>query len=310
MLRGNTFYKVASVLVAAVLTVYVYGERNPLKSALVSVRLIPQLQSSGVLVESIPKSIQVEVRGPKDSISMVGPDDLQGAINLAGKGAGVHRIRVRIEPAPGAEIPQDVTLSPVEPVVTVGLTAVIKRTRPLQAVFTRPAPPGFAYGVPAVDPAGAAVSGTREAVASVAEVQVVVDGMAAPQRPLEGRFPVRAVDKSGAEVPGVKVRPDVASVKVGVERTAAQKEILVSPNITGAVAPGYRISSITVHPQSVIVTGAPDILGKLNFITTQEVSVSNLTGDEARTLQMLLPEGVSSEGSRQVKVVISIVPAF
>ena len=227
MPRGNTFYKVASVLVAAVLTVYVYGERNPLRSTLLSVRLMPQLQSSSVLIESVPKSVQVEVRGPKGSLEMVGPDDLQAIINLAGKGPGIHRLRVGIEPAPGATLPPEVTLAPVEPLVTVGLAAIIKRTRPLQAVFIRPAPAGFAYGVPAVDPPAAAVSGPREAVSRVAQIQVIVDGAAIPRKPLEGRFPVRVVDKSGAEVPEVKAKPDMASVKVSLERTAGQKEILV-----------------------------------------------------------------------------------
>lgn len=310
MPRGNTFYKVASVLVAAVLTVYVYGERNPLRSTLLSVRLMPQLQSSSVLIESVPKSVQVEVRGPKGSLEMVGPDDLQAIINLAGKGPGIHRLRVGIEPAPGATLPPEVTLLPVEPLVTVGLTAIIKRTRPLQAVFIRPAPAGFAYGVPAVDPPAAAVSGPREAVSRVAQIQVIVDGAAIPRKPLEGRFPVRVVDKSGAEVPEVKAKPDMASVKVSLERTAGQKEILVSPNITGAVAPGYKISSITVDPQSVIVTGAPDTLGELNFVTTQEISVAGLTADESRTVQMLLPDSVSTGGSRQVNVAIKVTPAF
>lgn len=308
MLRGNAFYKAASVLIAVALTIYVYGERNPFKSSLLSVRLLPQSQSSSVLIESVPKTVQVEVRGPRDAIGLVGPDDLQAAVDLADRSAGIHRLRVTIAPAPGAEIPPDVTLYPVEPLVTVRLTAVIKRSRPLQAVFTRPAPPGFAYGVPAVDPPAAAVSGPAEEVSRVARIQVIVDAVATPQSPIEGRFPVQPVDKSEAEVPQVKVRPESASVRVALERTAAQKEILVSPNISGVVAPGFRIAAISVDPQSVIVTGDPDTLGKLNFVTTQEIDVSNLVADETRTVQMLLPQSVSTGGSRRVQVTIRVAP--
>ncbi len=308
MMGENSIYKIFSVLIAIALAIYVNSERNPYQSRQLTVPLALENQEPGTLIESAPSTVQVDVSGPRNSLSRVSERDLKAAVNLKGRKAGVHNLRVIVVPVVSGALPPDLSFEPRTPVVTVRVANIATRSRTLEPVFLRPAPAGFSYAPPTVQPAVAILSGSQQAVNRVARLEVLVDADPTPGRPIEGRFEVRAVDSAGNPVEEVKTTPSVAWVRVELQRLAAEKEVLVSPNVIGVPAAGHRITAVDIQPRSVLLTGNPDTLAKINLVTTREVDISDATSSLVRTVPILVPEGVAIQGSNRARIEVTVKP--
>lgn len=308
MMGENSIYKIFSVLIAIALAIYVNSERNPYQTRQLTVPLVLENQEPGTLIESAPSTVQVDVSGPRNSLSRVSERDLKAAVNLKGRRAGVHNLRVIVVPVVSGALPADISFEPRTPVVTVRVAAIATRSRTLEPVFLRPAPAGFSYAPPTVQPSVAILSGSREAVSRVARLEVLVDAEPTPGRPIEGQFEVRAVDSSGNVVEEVKTSPATAFVRAELQRLAAEKEVLISPNVTGVPPAGYRLASVDIQPRSVLLTGNPDTLAKINLVTTREVDISEVTSSLVRTVPILVPEGVAIQGSNRARIEVTVKP--
>lgn len=306
MFRSNTFYKLASVVIAIALTIFVYGERNPPNTRTLTVPLQSVKKAESILIRSIPSSVRVEVQGPKDSVMRITPAAFQARVSLEGLDAGPHKLPVILDRAPGVVLPLDVDVRQLDQIVSVDLQEEATQTQSVEPVFLYPAPAGFSYGLPTVQPSTARIIGSANAVARVAQLQARVDTPPRIGADVNGRYPIRAVDSQGVEVPDVVTKPTQALVKVAIQGMPAQKEILVSASITGSPAPTCHITGIDVVPQSVLVTGRPEVLSKLNYVPTQEIDIRDVSSSIVRSVQMLLPEGVTTMGSRRVRVDIRI----
>ncbi len=190
----------------------------------------------------------------------------------------------------------------MDTIATVVLEPIIKQVRTLEPVFLRPAPAGFSYGLPSVQPSVAYITGSKDQVTKVVRLSVVVDAQVSAKHPVSGRFPIQAVDITGAIVPDVKISPSSAGVQCPIQRMPAQKEVLISPSITGNPVPSMRIVSIQVVPQSILVTGSPEALTRLNFVGTQEIDITGAVQNIIRSVQILLPDSVTPQGPRRVRV--------
>jgi len=306
--QTDGIYKVFSVVIAVALAIYVNGERNPYQTRQIVVPLGVQNQERGVLIDAIPQNVTLDVSGPKNSLARVSGGGFRAAVNLKGKRAGTHMLRVVVVPARDANIPPEVDWTVREQTVSVALAAEETRSRALIPVFLRPAPAGYSYDTPVVAPAVAALTGPREAIALVTSLEVVVDAAARPERPIDGQFDIKAVDSEGNPVEGVRANPPRARVRAAIRRLAGQKEVLVSPSISGSAAPGYRITSLDVVPKSVVLAGNPETLAKLNMISTRNIDVSDATTGMVRSVQILVPDGVTIQGSSRARVEITVKP--
>lgn len=306
MFRQNAIYKIASLIIAIALTVYVYGERNPPTIRVLQVPLETQKLPANVGIKSVPDTVRVQVDGPKDSVMRVTPEMVRAYVSLDGLRAGQHRLLVRVDPT--NSLPPDIHASAAQPTVVAELEPLERQIRPIEPVFLRPAPPGFTYSLPTVKPSVAYVMGPTPAVDRVTQLQVVVNADPKPSGTISGRFPIRAVDSNSLEVEEVTTKPESATVQVRIQGMPAQKEIFISPNLKGAPAAGFRVKSINIVPQSVTVTGSPSVIADLNFVTTDQVDISGASADVVRSVQMLLPDGVTAQGSRKVRLEVNIEP--
>jgi YbbR domain-containing protein len=76
--------------------------------------------------------------------------------------------------------------------------------------------------------------------------------------------------------------------------------------LSGQPAPGYRISSITVEPLVVTVSGEAAILAQLQNAPTQAIDVQGRSTDLEANVSLALPAGVSVNGSDQIRVTLTI----
>jgi YbbR domain-containing protein len=121
---------------------------------------------------------------------------------------------------------------------------------------------------------------------------------------------VAAIDGDGEPVPGLELSPSQVDVRVGVRKRLGYKpEVEVVPDLRGGPAPGYRMGSVSVDPQTVTLVGLPSVLDALpGFVETQPISVTGATADLAQRTTLTLPPGVVVFDTNVVLVSVEVLP--
>lgn len=81
----------------------------------------------------------------------------------------------------------------------------------------------------------------------------------------------------------------------------------VEPTVTGAPQDGYLVGEKLAYPDKILVRGDPDILNKMNTISTEEVDVTALKTDVNVKKNIVFPSGISAvNGEKDVDLTIKI----
>lgn len=103
---------------------------------------------------------------------------------------------------------------------------------------------------------------------------------------------------------------DVATTAIHVEAktgSSSRQVVLVDKQPSNGPPPGYRVTNVTVNPITVVITGPPDALSKINTIELPAVDLSGHTSDF--TFVIPIPYPALTDGVVQVaKVTYSISP--
>ena len=259
----------------------------------------------GAAVLDLPGSVSaIRYRAPLDAAvglangSFLASIDLSDVVPTAGGDPVPVPVRV-IALDPRVQVldytPQSVNVR-VDPLVTRPVVITVDRGT---------VPPGLALGPPVVSPASAILRGASSRVAAVQSVvaRVAVD---ASGLNIDQDVDLQAVDETGAVVPGIEVLPERAHVSIEVARELAYATLPIIPVVTGAPAPGYRVSAVAVSPTTVTVSGEAAAVTRLSSVSTQPVDVTGLTDSLETSVELDLPADVSLVGEGTVQVQVAI----
>jgi len=101
---------------------------------------------------------------------------------------------------------------------------------------------------------------------------------------------------------------DPSSVQIHIEAktgTTSRQVVLIDAPPIHPPATGYRVTTVTVDPVTVVLSGTPDVLAKITTITLTGVDLSGATSDKTFQVTIPLPADVTSSVS-VAKVTYSI----
>lgn len=156
------------------------------------------------------------------------------------------------------------------------------------------------------------VSGPAGLLSSVAAAQYAIDIMS---RTADYTIDAEVVlkDDLGKTIKGLTVVPAQITARVVMNPSSVRKQVVIVPTLNGSVAPGYRISGITVNPIFVTVSGEAGALDGVSSIATDIIDVGESTATITKTVLLSNNLGAKvtlTEGTnRAVDVVISVVKA-
>jgi YbbR domain-containing protein len=266
---------------------------------------IVQPPAGGVLLDPPGSVEQIRYRAPLEAAARLTSDSFRATIDLGGltpaAGAPTQEAIVRVVPlVAGVQV---VDFEPRS--LPVRLDSIVSRSIPV-TVQTGEAPAGFVLGPPQLDPSTVTVRGASTRLAEVAQarVRVPVDGSGLN---IDQSLDVEVVDGSGNLVPGVEVMPDRVGVRIDVARQLTYASLPVVADVTGAAAPGYRVSGVTTDPVTVTVSGEVDALGQLVSVATQPIDITDASADRVVDTSLVLPPDVTLIGDPAVRVTIAVV---
>jgi YbbR domain-containing protein len=308
---GNLSLAVLSVALALSLWLFVTDAENPTERVTFNSAIelsFVNVPGDLALSNASASTVRIDIEAPESDLAELRAADFVAEVNLGGLPPGNSRVPVSVR-STNADV-RIVRTSPEQ--VDVTLEAVLTREVPIRVVIVGSPQQGFAAADDDVEPDTATVSGPRSLVelvdAAVAEVGIT--GLRVDFA--NDRVPLRARDARGGEIGRISVQPETARVRVDIEQQLFSLEFAVNPLVTGRPAVGYNIAGIAVEPSIVTVSGPLDELQSLDpvaGITTQGIQMDDARSTFTRSVELVLPSGLTVGGSTSVTVTIAIEPA-
>ena len=112
------------------------------------------------------------------------------------------------------------------------------------------------------------------------------------------------------------MEPAKVEVILPIEQRFGYKDVSVRVRVQGRVAPGYRVSNISVDPPTLTLVGNPNGLNEIaGLIETTPINLDQATENIVRIVSLDLPDGVTTVISEQggdgpggVQVTVEVTP--
>ncbi len=285
LFRRNLIEKVASILIAILLWIVVMDDQNPVIEGSYTVPLSFTEVPEGYKVLHGDQSIKVNLRGPRSYFVNYESKDCRAYSNLNGLEEGNHEVRIE------AKFPQGFELVSVSPSQTqIKLDPYIERQMPADLIVTGAA--GANATVTKVTQSSDTVTiiGSRTAAESVTRVIGYV-GLSGNKEDFSLQVPMTAINEDGRALQDVRVVPSFMNVDVKITLGLMKKVVPIETDVV--VSEGYEVEKISIDPEQIEIAGQESLVGTIDKIKTQPITVP--LGDKSvkRAVNLIIPEGVT-----------------
>jgi len=312
LLRNITSMLIAIIL-ATLVWVAAINEQNPPQeddyNQNIPIEIIPPADDL-ITTDKLPEIVRLRLRAPQSSWNDLSPAKFKVTLDLSELPEGFNDVPVEVDISdPQVEIiekrPQSVGVNlQAEQVISLPVTVQIMDTPPL----------GYVNRIPKVEPDAVVIKGPASIIEKVVEAvtEVYIGGS---KETIERVSDVILRGRDGRQVDGLTLLPERVKVAVPVEQRFGYKDVSVRAVVAGQVAPGYRVSNISVDPPTITIVGNPKLLSDIpGFIETAQIDLSQATESIVRTVPLNLPDGISvvfagkenQEGPGGVQVTVDI----
>jgi YbbR domain-containing protein len=174
-------------------------------------------------------------------------------------------------------------------------------------VVPGPVPDGLEIGDPKPSLDKVTVRGAATDIAKVVAVRVDV-AIDSSGIDIDRDFPMTPVDQLGERVNNVEVDPAVIHVQMAVVKDQRTATVPITANIVGALAPGFDVRRITLSSPTIQIEGDALVLGDVQDVRTQPISLDGRTADFDVTVGFDQPQGVTVIAPPTVDVHVQIIP--
>lgn len=293
LLKKDISQRVLSVLLAVLLWFIVSNSVNPIKRTTLTVPLTiinrQALQDNGIVItnEKYTRNVLVTVEARENIIKNLTANDF--LINLDfSKVKSVSDTDIPID-APvyiGDEDKKDIKIIEVKPTsIKVELGKQEKNSFKVDVESIGEPKKDYKIISKTTDPETISIEALDSQINMVGSVKTFVD-VTGIDRDTVIKKDCKVYDKNGEEIPALSKGLSV-NVKIQVA-----KEVPVVPDIKGTPAKNYVYGAVKVSPEKILITGAPEILDKIDSIKTEPVSIENSTESIDVTKKVILPNGV------------------
>ncbi|GAB4445745.1 MAG: hypothetical protein Kow0031_28310 [Anaerolineae bacterium] len=260
-------------------------------------------------VAPAPQSVRLRLLAPVSSWNSLTPTKIKASADLSRLGPGLADVPIKVEVAdPNVRI-----MAQQPAVASVLLEQVTTISMPVQVNLLDAPPLGYTNRPPVAMPDVVEITGPVSIVERVTQLAAEVM-IRNSKETIESLEPVTALDADSEPVRGVTLNPAEVQVSVPIQQRFGYKDVSVRVQVEGQVAPGYRISNISVNPPAVTVVGNPQGLNQIaGLVDTAPINLAQATESIVRTVPLNLPDGVTtvseeSGGPGGVQVTVEITP--
>ena len=153
------------------------------------------------------------------------------------------------------------------------------------------------------------ISGREDLIQQVDSVIATLDISDASEN-VTRELTLVAQDEMGNPVTNIELSPETVRVNQVIDLQGGYRNVAVNVVTQGLVEPGYRFTSITPAPPTVMVFSEnPQLVEQLpGYINTNPLDLTGIDGYLETILELDLPDGVTVVGDPTVLVQVNITP--
>ncbi|MDO8886616.1 CdaR family protein, partial [Candidatus Oleimmundimicrobium sp.] len=265
------------------------GGENPMVENFIDISLTPNNLSGGLVIKEFPANVSVGIRGPKNVINNISPNQISGKVNFSEiSKEGLYKLKVEVTTPKGTQITRI-----IPPEIKVEVEGILAKE--VEVVYSLIGIPEKGFSLadePQFNPSKVKIIGAQSVLESIKQIICAID-ISGIKEDLNKRIKVKAVDINGNDIKEVKIDPDIVEVSISMTRGYPEKRLAVKPKIIGKPAPGYYISEILSSPDEIKIFGNYFKINNIEFLETIPIDVSGITKTLSVKVPPALEEGLS-----------------
>lgn len=285
--RDKWFARFMCVFIACCLWLYVMSEQNPIVEKEYAIPLVTRNLTEGMIVFNVPQKVSVRVRGTRTALANMPLSDIFAFVNLSNLSVGTHTILVNARFARGDVI----QVTP--PAVNLFIDLKKDKIVPVTAEIVGSPNKDFAVDNHLLTPSEVKVEGAATRLEALDKVFVPVDVGGRSEEFSVAQKPT-AVAKDGIDMQDVTIDPAEIIVRTKFKKKSQNVTVPVKIAYKGELPAGLKITSATVNPFKITVSGAPSAVENLKELDLEPVDLEKVTKNASVPVKILLPEGVSA----------------
>ncbi len=302
IMQKDLLMKIAALVIALVAWSQVMLTENPFETKVINVNLVAQVSPDMVLTQSLPARVALTLEGRRRTLAAVNPEDEVVSIDLTKLPAGTTTVPIEhVSPNAGVTV---IDVNP--PTITVPLMPQEDKVVAVDVRVKGTPNKEFTADKPVFSVQTVKVTGPRSNVERIqgAVGEIDVTGAVGDRT---AKVSLAPLDAYGDEVAGITVEPAEIDVTVPMKAKDPAVTVPVKVETTGTPKKGYKLTGVTVLPESVEIRGPVLATSQIRSL----VAKLNIEGRDAgfsTDVSLTVPSGVSLESSAKVEVTVAIAP--
>ncbi|MCJ7733282.1 MAG: CdaR family protein [Anaerolineales bacterium] len=306
-LGSNLTSLILSLLLALVVWISAVISANPNTEVEISVPLeVRQLVTDLAIVDQLPGTVSLIILAPESIIHQLEEENpLIAYIELPDIQAGTYRFQVRVDIPDQLKPIRVLELNPKQLVLKV--SNLISKVLPIS--IQTEGEPAIGYQTSGLSWEGTSVTvtGQENKVQDVIMVVGTLD-ISDATNSINSSIKLEARTGTGEIVDGIMLSPETVIVNQVISLQGGYRNVAVNVITMGVVEPGYRFTSITPAPPTVMVFSEdPQLVkGLPGYVNTKPLNLTGVNSYLETILELDLPEGVTVVGDPTVLIQVNV----
>ena len=306
-LGSNLTSLILSLLLALVVWISAVTSTNPNVEAELVVPLEARQQATDLaIVDELPATVSLKILAPESIIQQLEENNpLIAYINLVDISAGTYRFPVEVQIPDQMKPIRILEQNPEQ--LELKISNLVSKLMPISVQVEGGPAIGYQTTGLSWDDSSVTVTGPENKVQDVMLVVGTLDISDATET-ISRSIILQARDSNGELINGIVLSPDTIQVNQGVSLQGGYRNLAVNVTTLGVVEPGYRFTSITPAPPTVMVFSEdPQLVeGLPGYVNTKPLNLSGVDGYLETILELDLPDGVTVVGDPTVLVQVNV----
>ncbi len=306
-LGSNLTSLILSLLLALVVWISAVTSSNPNVEAELVVPLEARQQATDLaIVDELPATVSLKILAPESIIQQLEENNpLIAYINLVDISAGTYRFPVEVQIPDQMKPIRILEQNPEQ--LELKISNLVSKLMPISVQVEGGPAIGYQTTGLSWDDSSVTVTGPENKVQDVMLVVGTLDISDATET-ISRSIILQARDSNGELINGIVLSPETIQVNQGVSLQGGYRNLAVNVTTLGVVEPGYRFTSITPAPPTVMVFSEdPQLVeGLPGYVNTKPLNLSGVDGYLETILELDLPDGVTVVGDPTVLVQVNV----
>lgn len=302
LLTKNLYVKIFCLIAATAMWLYVASGQSAVGKFPGSIKIRAINVPSGLVAIFDNQTVDIKITADSATWKKLSADSFSAYVDMSSYSEGTYNLNVNVVcSVSGVQI---VEKTPDK--IYVNLEKVITKLVSVNKKIEGNAAEGKVAGKIVFDPVSVEAKGPASMIENLTEAMSTIK-LNGESDDFTKTVSVYALDEQSNQMDEIQFYPSEVKASVSIVKASNVKTIGIKPKIEGTPKSGYFVSSITVTPSVVDVTGDKSLMNNLTYIETTVVNISDAENDIEKDISLYVPSGIVLQPGSPNKVHLKIV---